>query len=52
MRTLGDNDAAADVLLCLQQTEPQDQVLCTANVLFGSAKIMISVNAAFFKFVS
>lgn len=52
MRTLGDNDTAVDVLLCLWQMEPQEQVLCTAKVPLGSAEITISVNAAFFKFVS
>lgn len=52
MRTLGDKDTAVDVLLCLWQTEPLEQVLCTAKVQFGSAEITVSVNAAFFKLVS
>lgn len=52
MRTLGDNDTAVNVLLCLWQTEPREQVLCTVKVRFESAEITISVNAEFFKFIS
>lgn len=52
MRTLGDNDIAVNVLLCLWQSEPREQVLCTVKVPFESAEITNSVNAEFFKFVS
>lgn len=52
MRTLGDNDIAINVLLCLWQSEPREQVLCTVKVPFESAEITNSVNAEFFKFVS
>lgn len=52
MRTLGDNDTAVNVLRCLRQTEPREQVLCTVKVPFESAEITMSVNAEFFKFIS